>query len=507
MAEPELKTLKQLVYNADTLYGEEIFLTEYIDKKFRSTSFHQFRTACDNIAVWIQKHFTGKTHIALVGTTSFEYLSAWFGVQCSCNVSVPLDTNNNPENIADELSRSDSKMVFLDDKHVKDIPLFREKCPQIEYFVHLNKPAEGMLYLADMAAENAGQTPDGDVTPDDLAAILFTSGTTGISKGVMLTHGNLIDNTTCCPEDNYHGKKLMTCLPIHHVFCFTIDILHSLWHGVNVCVNDSLFHIQKNLKLFEPEYCTFVPMIAATILGRMQQAAKKPLITKKMIAREVFGKRLIGLVSGGAYLSPDIISGFREFGIDIAQGYGMTECSPRICTAIFNCPKPDSVGKIVDRCEVKIVDGEIWAKSPSVMKGYYKNPEETANALTEDGWLKTGDLGHKDDDGYLYITGRKKNLIILSNGENVSPEEIENKFAAFRPIKEMVVYEDGQIITAMIYPDPDYKSKDIETEIRKKVDEVNDTFQPAKRIVNVVFRDHEFVKTASRKIIRARINE
>ena len=141
------------------------------------------------------------------------------------------------------------------------------------------------------------------------------------------------------------------------------------------------------------------------------------------------------------------------------------------------------------------------------MQGYYKNPEETANTLTPDGWLKTGDLGYKDDDGYLYITGRKKNLIILSNGENVSPEEIENKFAAFRPIKEMVVYDDNQVITAQIYPDPDYKSKDIQAEIRKKIDEVNDTFQPAKRIVNVIFRDKEFVKTASRKIIRAKINE
>jgi len=502
----EFTTLKQLVYRADEKFGDEIFLSEYIGKKFRNTSFREFRKACDDIAVWIQKHFTERTHIALVGTTSLEYLTAWFGVQCSCNVSVPLDTNNNPENIADELARSDSKMVFLDEKHVKDIPMFKERCPQIEYYVHLKEPQEGMLYLADIAAEYRGQQPTGDVTEDDLAAILFTSGTTGVSKGVMLSHGNFIDNTTCCPEDDYHGMKLLTVLPIHHVFCFTIDILHSLYRGVNVCVNDSLFHIAKNLKLFEPEFCTFVPMIASTILGKMQQAAKKiPL--KKLIAQQTFGKKLVAIFSGGAYLSPEIIKGYKEFGIDIAQGYGMTECSPRICTGIRNCPKPDSVGKIVKGCEVRIEDGEIWARSKSVMQGYYKNPEETANTLTPDGWLKTGDLGYKDDDGYLYITGRKKNLIILSNGENVSPEEIENKFAAFRPIKEMVVYEDGTIITAQIYPDPDYKSKDIQAEIRKKVDEVNDTFPQAKRIVNVIFRDKEFVKTASRKIIRARINE
>ncbi len=503
----ELTNLKQLVYQADEQYGDEIFLREYIDKKFRDTTFSRFRKNCDSIAVWIQSRFTEKTHIALVGATSSEYLSAWFGVQCSCNVSVPLDTNNNPENIADELFRSDSKMVFLDEKHVKDVPLFRERCPQIEYYVHLHRNEEGMIFLGDIMAEGEGKAPTGEVSGDELAAILFTSGTTGVSKGVMLTHGNLIDNTTCTPEDDYHGMKLMTVLPIHHVFCFTIDILHSLWNGVTVCVNDSLFHIQKNLKLFEPDYCTFVPMIASTILGRMQQAAKKPLITKKFVAHEVFGKHFKGIFAGGAYLNPEIITGFKEFGIDISQGYGMTECSPRICTGIMNSPHPDSVGKIVRGCEVKIVDGEIWAKSPSVMKGYYKNPEETANSLTPDGWLKTGDLGHKDDDGYLYITGRKKNLIILSNGENVSPEEIENKFATFRAIKEMVVYEDNQVITAQIFPDPDYKSKDIQAEIRKKIDEVNETVRSEMRIVNIIFRDHEFVKTASRKIIRARINE
>ena len=141
------------------------------------------------------------------------------------------------------------------------------------------------------------------------------------------------------------------------------------------------------------------------------------------------------------------------------------------------------------------------------MKGYYKNPEETAKSLTPDGWLMTGDLGHKDDDGFLYITGRKKNLIILSNGENVSPEELENCFASFAPIKEIVVYSENETIKAQIYPDPDYVSDDVQAEINAKVEEVNNTFPQAKRIVNVIFRDKEFVKTASKKIIRAKINE
>ena len=153
---------------------------------------------------------------------------------------------------------------------------------------------------------------------------------------------------------------------------------------------------------------------------------------------------------------------------------------------------------------MKIVDGEIWVNSPSVMMGYYKNPAETANSLTDDGWLRTGDLGYMND-GYLYITGRKKNLIILSNGENVSPEEIENQFVTFAPVKEIVVFEREHTVAAEIFPDPEYACEDIEAEIRAKIDAVNDTFPPAKRIVKVFFRDSEFDKTASRKILRSSI--
>ena len=507
MSDYKLDTLKDLVYRADAMYGDEPFVREYISKEIRDTSFKAFRKNCDSVAVWIQKHFGGRIHAALFGATSSEYLTAWFGIQCAGCVSVPLDTANPAENIADEIARSDSEMVFLDEKHVKDIPLFKERCPKVKYYVHLQKAAEGLLLLADMIAENEGQTPSGDITSDDLAAILFTSGTTGRSKGVMLSHGNLIDNTTCYDDGDFHGCKLLSVLPIHHVYCLTCDILcGGLYNGVTVCVNDSLMHITRNLKLFRPHYATFVPMISATILGQMKMALKK-IPDKRAIAVSVFGENFARIYSGGAYLAPEIIEGYREFGIEICQGYGMTECAPRICTGIPNSPKPASVGKIVDRCEVKIVDGEIWAKSPSVMKGYYNDPAETANSLTPDGWLMTGDLGYKDDDGYLYITGRKKNLIILSNGENVSPEELENKFASFLPIKEIVVYADGEKITAQVFPNPDYPAENIEELIRGEIERVNQTFQPAKRIVNVIFRDHEFVKTASRKIIRAKINE
>ena len=496
-------TLRELVYSADERFGDEPFIREYEKRQFIDTSYRQFRQNCDALGVWVQELFPQGVHAALIGSTGSAYLTAWFGIQCANCVSVPLDVANSAEKIADEINRSDSEMLFLDDRHVPDLPLFREKCPQVKYYIHLHKPCEGMLYLGDLLAQYKGKIPAGSPKPDDLAAILFTSGTTGQSKGVMLLHRNLIDNATCEPDLGYHGNKRLTVLPIHHVFCFTCDILCSLWYGRTICVNDSLMRIVKNLKIFQPTDATFVPMIAASILKRMEQAAlKNP--DKPAIGREVFGEDFSIIYAGGAYLSPEIIKGYKAFGIEIAQGYGMTECAPRICNGIRNCPQPESVGRVVPGCEVRIVDNEIWVKSPSVMAGYYKNPEETANSLTEDGWLRTGDLGYLND-GYLYITGRKKNLIILENGENVSPEELENQFVTFEPIKEMVIFEYEHVIAAEIYPDPEYVSDDVQTEIQAKIDAVNAAFPPAKRIVKVFYRDHEFEKTASRKIIRSSV--
>ena len=496
-------TLRELVYSADERFGDEPFIREYEKRQFIDTSYRQFRQNCDALGVWVQELFPQGVHAALIGSTGSAYLTAWFGIQCANCVSVPLDVANSAEKIADEINRSDSEMLFLDDRHVPDLPLFREKCSQVKYYIHLHKPCEGMLYLGDLLAQYKGKIPAGSPKPDDLAAILFTSGTTGQSKGVMLSNKNLIDNTTCEPDMGYHGNRRLTVLPVHHVFCFTCDILCSLWYGRTICVNDSLMRIVKNLKIFQPTDATFVPMIAASILKRMEQAAlKNP--DKPAIGREVFGEDFSIIYAGGAYLSPEIIKGYKAFGIEIAQGYGMTECAPRICNGIRNCPQPESVGRVVPGCEVRIVDNEIWVKSPSVMAGYYKNPEETANSLTEDGWLRTGDLGYLND-GYLYITGRKKNLIILENGENVSPEELENQFVTFEPIKEMVVFEYEHVIAAEIYPDPEYVSDDVQTEIQAKIDAVNAAFPPAKRIVKVFYRDHEFEKTASRKIIRSSV--
>ena len=402
-------TLKELMYSAAERFGDEVFIREYLDRKFVDTGFVQFRQRADALGVWVQEQFPQGVHAALIGATTADYLTAWFGIQSACSVSVPLDNANSAERIADEICRSDSEILFFDERHQADLPVFRELCPNVKYYIALHGGCEDALSLPDILAQYAGKIPQGMPKPSDLAAILFTSGTTGKSKGVMLLQSNLTDNATCEPDLGFHGNKRLTVLPIHHVFCFTCDILCSMWYGRMLCVNDSLMRVVKNLKLFQPTDATFVPMISASILARMEQmAAKNP--DRIAIGKEIFGENFHIIYSGGAYLSPKIIDGYRSFGIEIAQGYGMTEVAPRICNGIANCPYPESVGRVVPGCQVRIQDSEIQVKSPSVMQGYYKNPEETAAAVTEDGWLRTGDLGYVNDDGYVFITGRRKIL-------------------------------------------------------------------------------------------------
>ena len=226
---------------------------------------------------------------------------------------------------------------------------------------------------------------------------------------------------------------------------------------------------------------------------------------KEEIAKLAFGGRLKTICSGGAYLNPDYVEKFAEYGITILQGYGMTECAPVISNNLAWENKVGSVGKLLPNCKGKVVDNEIWVKGSSVMMGYYKMPKETAEAL-EDGWLKTGDLGYIDEDNFVYITGRKKNLIILANGENVSPEEIENQIAKEELVKEIIVREKDKVIQAEIFPDYEYAEKnsisDISAKLQEMIDAYNSTAPVYKRVLNLVVRETEFEKNTSKKIKR-----
>lgn len=499
-----VETLKDIVkYGADN-YGEQAAYRYKVKKEIEEKTYNELYKDSMAISRMVEAFGLKGKHVALIGTTTYQWISSYFGVTNSGSVAVPIDAQLPADAICELLNRADVEMLIFDEIRKDVAAAAKESCPQIQKIVSMQaeEDAEGILSWKKLVAEHQGEY-DTEINPDQLCTILFTSGTTGKSKGVMLSHRNLSDNATCLDMKIPVGTVTMTLLPINHVYCLTMDIVKGIYIGVTSCINDSIMHVQKNLKLFQPELVLLVPLVIESIYNKLKAAGN--LIPKKMIAKQAFGGNLKTIVSGGAYLNPDYVEKFAEYGITILQGYGMTECSPVISTNLVWDNRKGSVGKLLPNCEGKIVDEEIWVKGSSVMMGYYKMPEETAETL-EDGWLKTGDLGYIDEDNFVYITGRKKNLIILANGENVSPEEIENEISKADLVKEIIVREKEKVIQAEIFPDYEYAKKkhirDIQAALQEILDTYNKTAPVYKRVLDLVVRETEFEKNTSKKIKR-----
>lgn len=442
-------------------------------------------------------------HIAVIGTTSYSWVVSYLGIVNSGSVAVPLDALLPAEDLCELLDRADVTTLVYDTSKENVAAMAAERCEQLKHIICMsddsqNAQARSLWRLIE--EQHAGF--DYEPQPDQLATIMFTSGTTGKSKGVMLTHRNLAENATSRDMGYESGMVIMTVLPIHHAYCLSMDILKGISIGSVICINDSLLRVAENIKLFEPNMILMVPLMIETIAKKLEKAS---LIPAAMVKAKVFGKQFHTIASGGAYLNPAYLDMFKKYGIQILQGYGMTECSPVISTNLSWNSKPGSVGKLMPNCEAKVVDEELWVKGSSVMQGYYKMPKETEETLV-DGWLKTGDLGYVDEDGFIFLTGRKKNLIITPNGENVSPEEIENKLGENRLIQEVLVRESEGVIEAEIFPDLEYaakkKIKDMQKELQGIIDVYNKTAPLYKRVLKLKIREEEFEKNTTKKIKR-----
>ena len=505
MKTSELKTLQDLVVFSAMERPDKVWLREKAGKEVAEKTFGRFCEDAKKVSAWLAGQGEGVIHAGLLGTSCIAYITCLLGCVFNGNVAVPIDPQLSGEEIMDNLNRADVTVLFYDRRFQPMVESMRTICPQITAYVCLT-PKEGTFSLKELL-DSSEPSPPAPVDPHQCACILYTSGTTGKSKGVMLSHANLIDNATCCDNEGSADDILLTVLPIHHAYCLTCDVLLSLRYGATLCINDSLIRLMQNINLFRPTKMLLVPLMVETIYRRiMAEKKKNPLLPMKLIGRKVFGKDLGVIFCGGAYLSPELTKAYARMGIPLLQGYGMTECSPRIASSSLADPSTgEDVGRVVKNCRVKIENGEILAQSPSVMLGYYRNEAATREMFTEDGWLKTGDLGYIKD-GRIYITGRRKNLIILSNGENISPEELENRFAGSEWMAEIMVYSEEEQITAEVYPFPEYAHK-AEDLFRKKVEEINRSVAPAKRILRLRLRDTEFEKTTSRKVKRNQSGE
>ncbi len=496
--------MKEIIDFTAKTYGDATAFCYKSGKELEEKSYNQLKADTESFSNVLKSLDVIGEHIAVIGTTSYEWVTTYFGTVNSGSVIVPVDVLLPVDDLCELLDRADVSVLVFDEIRLDLAKVVKEKCPKIKYVISMfdKEDKDGFLSFPKLLEANKGEFST-EIDKSKMCCILYTSGTTGKSKGVMLSHQNLSDNATCFDMKIPAGTVTMSVLPIHHVYCFTMDILKALHLGAKICINDSIMRVSKNMKLFKPDMILLVPLVIESIYAKL--VASGGVLPKKLVAKSAFGGNLKTIVSGGAYLNPELIEKFRAYGITILQGYGMTECSPVISSNLTWQSKDTSVGKLIPNCEAKIVEDEIWVKGSSVMLGYYKMPQETAETL-EDGWLKTGDLGYIDEDNFVYITGRKKNLIILANGENVSPEEIENAIAPSPLIKEIIVKEKETQIHAEIFPDLEYvakkKVKNIEEALQKVIDDYNSDKPMYKRVVSFAVRDTEFEKTPSKKIKR-----
>ena len=497
-------TIRDILLMAEKQYGKEdairykkgrkeIEAKSYVDLKQDSESFsNALKTLCKDGA-----------HVAMTGATSYQWITTYMGIVNGGKVAVPLDVSLPADDMLELIDRSDATVFVADDVRLDVLEVVKERCPKIEYVISMTQEeaTDERLSFWQLLKENEGAC-DYMPQPEQLATIMFTSGTTGKSKGVMLTHRNLAENATCMDMKLPKRSVLLSVLPIHHAYCLSMDILKGISCGSIICINDSLIRMMKNIKLFEPTIILMVPLMIETVAKKLEDVAQLP---PEVVKKEVFGEQLKFICSGGAYMPPAMIDLFEKYDIKILEGYGMTECAPVISTTVSWNIRKGSVGQLIPNCEAKVIDEELWVRGSSVMQGYYQMPQETAETLV-DGWLRTGDLGYVDSDGFVYLTGRKKNLIITKNGENVSPEELENKIGEHRLVQEILVRESEGVIEAEIFPDLEYAEKigveDMQAVLQGIIDEYNVGAPAYKKVYRLKVRDTEFVKTPSKKIKR-----
>ena len=496
--------------------------------------------------------------IAVIGETSVEWVTSYVAAIAAGGIAVPMDRELDIEQIKGFLEFAEVDAIVYSHTFNEKFADLAEKHPTVKTQIPMDPdkgtwedrpyvlPYSNLMDMGDDALKAGYELPD----PTDLgrmAEMLFTSGTTGTSKCVALSEKNIVSaaNAACETVDFSADDSIVSVLPIHHTYELCI-MLAGLNYGMNIAINDSLKRVMKNFALFQPTGLVLVPLFVNTMNKKIWEEAKKggkdqalKALTKISRAlRELnfdlrstffkqvtaaFGGNLNKIVCGGAPLNPEMVDIFAEFGIDIYEGYGITECSPLIAVSPYYAPKKGSVGPAVPCCEVRIeadhrndkgfVEGEIQVKGDNVMLGYYKNPEETARVFTEDGWFCTGDVGYMDKDGYIFITGRKKYVIISDNGKNVFPEEIEEYLATLETVAESVVLgrrdiQSGELVlTAVVYPQLD-KFEDqndhekIEETVNAQIKKLNKKLVSYKQIRQVEFRYEPFEKTTSKKIKR-----
>ena len=539
--------------------GRQLFLwKDPISGEDRSMTYGELHDRIFAVAAAIDHAGLRGSRIAVTGPNSPMWIASYLGILAADSIAVPMDKDIADNEMEGFLKIVDAEAVFFDTSMVEKITGIAANCEKIKHLIMMqndtlpeNAPAVMTTFDAWVEAGRA-QIEAGYTYPEvtdtrKMAEMLFTSGTTGTSKCVMLCQENIFSVVTCACETVDFSKDdlIISLLPLHHTYELACTMA-GMNYGMTIAINDSLKNVVANFKKYRPTALVLVPLYVETFHRRIWAKARssgqeKKLQTgmkisnallrahidlrKKIFSQvvETMGGRLKKIICGGAALNKELIYEFESFGISIYEGFGITECAPLVAVTPYYDRKPGSIGPAVPCCEIRIggdvsendkglPEGEIQVRGSNVMLGYYQNEEATAEAFTEDGWFRTGDIGTMDKDGYITITGRLKSVIVLENGKNVFPEEIEEHLGLIEEISECVVIgrkdkRTGNIVlTALIYPDlAQFRGKDaaeIKTFFKGKIEEINRDLVSYKRVQKIEIVEEPFEKTTSRKIKR-----
>jgi len=554
-----ISNLKEMLEQSCSLFGEKpaFFVHSQNNEEYIPISYNQLKKDTDSFGTaLLDKGLKGK-RIAVIGENRYEWAVTYFAVVNGVGVIVPIDKELPENEIESLIVRSEAEAVVFSGKLQSAFENLAQKIESVKHYICMDlEEDKGKIqsynklveYGEKLLKEGNRDFSDTVIDNEIMSIMLFTSGTTDASKAVMLSHRNISSNIMDMGKMVKFGKKddvVLSVLPMHHTYECTGGFLLQIYSGATIAFCQGLRHIVKNLQQSKATIMLTVPLIAESIYKKIwEQAAKDPKKYKKLkfgiaisnfllkfridIRRKLFkpihdtlGGNLRLLISGAAGIDPEVAKGFREFGILAIQGYGLTECSPLVAVnrdedfrdASIGLPPPNVEVKIVDKNEEGI--GELVAKGPNVMIGYYKNEEATQEVL-KDGWFYTGDLGYIDKDGFMYITGRKKYLIVTKNGKNIYPEELETLVNKALFVKESMVYgkrdEDGDtLVCAEIVINKEYLEEKygdalnnelINSLAAEEIKKINHSIPLYKHIRQFNIREEEFQKTTTKKIKR-----
>lgn len=490
------------------------------------------------LATYLLKRGVRNRKIALMGENSYQWLICYFAIVISGNIAVLLAKEFSSAEVAVLMNQADTDLIVASKNSLKVVEAGKKSMGRVR--IMNMSDIEEWIEKGRKFYERGRHPLDGiNIDVDKPCAIFFTSGTSGSSKAVLHTQRSLTANINQASK-NYlppANSSTMAVLPFNHAFGLNTAVLMAFNYGVEIFINSSLADFMKEIPVAKPTVLFLVPLFVETFSKTIWRTAAKQGRDKTLrrgmalsnamlkvgvdkrqeLFKDVLGKfggRLQDIICGGAPLDPHYVKEFRSLGVNLLNGYGITECAPVLAVNRNFYYRDGSVGQILDGVSIRIYEpdadgiGEIQVKGSNVMVGYYHDEAATEEAFI-DGWYRTGDLGYVDKDGFLFITGRAKNLIILANGENVSPEELEQAISLFPEVGEVVAYEENGAITAEIFPDdtleinPEEARKNIEAQIKA----YNAKVPNHKKIHKIRFRNTEFEKTATRKIKRYQVGK